>query len=124
MNNLNLLIAACAVGFIGDAMLQLGIKLGADWGLKGYFKQHGSLEALFIAGGMMVLFYAIYILLKLPLNYTGIAIYAVILDLLWRKFNIFPSLKGYYGYFNIFWSGVWEIIAMWLPLIVSNVKFI
>jgi hypothetical protein len=122
MDNLKLLIAACAVGFMGDAMLQLGIKFGADWGLKDYFNQHGSLEALFIAGGMMVLFYAIYILLKLPLNYIAIAVYAVILDLLWRKFNIFPSLKGYYDYFNIFWSGLWEIIAMWLPLIL--VKFI
>jgi hypothetical protein len=65
---------------------------------------------------MGVLFYGAYIALKLPLNYTSMAIYAIILDLLWRQFNIFPSLDGYYKRFGYIQSALWEVIAMWLPL--------
>ena len=118
--NGKLLVIAGLVGIIGDFMLQIGTNSGAKWGLNDYFKQHGSMEALFIAGGMMVLFYAIYLALKLPLNYPSIAVYAIVLDVLWRKLNIFPSLKGYYERYNYFWSGLWEIIAMCLPLFIYH----
>jgi hypothetical protein len=111
-----LIIVAALVHVIGDASLQIGTKMGADWGLEDYFKQHNPIEALFIAGFMGVLFYAIYIALKLPLNYISMAIYAIILDLLWRKLNIFPSLNGYYKRFGYIQSALWEVIAMLLPL--------
>ena len=114
-----LISIACFVGFIGDFLLQILAKK-YDWGLKDYFKQHGSIESLFIAGGMMSLFYIIYILLKLPLNYKYLAIYGIVLDFLFRKFMIFPSLKGYYSHLNYFWSAVWGAIPLMLPLLISN----
>ena len=67
-----LIIIACFTGFIGDFLLQTGIKNGlgetTGWGLRDYFKQHGETEAYFIAGGMMSLFYGIFILLKISLT--------------------------------------------------------
>ncbi len=123
---MDLVSTSFLVGFFGDAILQLSSPvLGGPtgWGLTPYFKQHGRVEALFIAGGMMVLFYIIYLyIFRLSPNYVHLAIYGVLLDLLFRWFRIFPSLDGYYGYLNYFWSGVWEAIAMVLPLFVY--KFI
>jgi len=115
---------AAVVGFIGDALLQIGIKkfkMGGPtgWGLKEYFKQHGSLESLFIPAAMLSLFYIFYIyVLKLPLTYTNIAIYGIIIDYIFRTFVIFPSLIGYYQYFNYFWSAVWFAIPMMIPLFI------
>lgn len=120
---MNIVSIACLVGFLGDMWLQfssrylhLGGKTG--WGLKGYFAQHGSVESTFIAGGMMSLFYALYELLPLPMNYTYLAIYGILLDLLFRKTMLFTSLKGYYEYFNYFWSAVWGAIPMVIPLFI------
>ena len=113
---------ACATGFIGDAVLQIASKkfnMGGPtgWGLKEYFKQHGSAQSLFTAAGMLSMFYVFYIyILKLPLTYTNIAIYGIIIDYIFRRFVIFPSLKGYYQYFNHFWSAVWIAIPMIIPL--------
>ena len=46
--------------------------------LKDYFHQHGRAESLFIAGGMMTLFYVIYfVILCLPLNLFYLAISAI-----------------------------------------------
>ena len=62
-----LLTISCFTGFGGDAMLQyLTQFMGGEsgWGLKEYFEQHGSMEALFIAGGMMTLFYILYTKLR------------------------------------------------------------
>ena len=57
---------ACFTGFIGDAMLQaltkfwnMGGKTG--WGLIEYFRLHGAAESMFIASGMMTLFYVLYL---------------------------------------------------------------
>ena len=76
-----LLTISCLTGFAGDAVLQylstftyLSGKTG--WGLKEYFRQHGKAESLFIAGGMMTLFYVIYfVILSLPLIWYYLAIY-------------------------------------------------
>lgn len=113
---------SCLVGFFGDASLQLLSKYKKDnfWGLKPYFKQHGSSESLFIAGGMLALFYIIFIyifvnLFKIPLTWYTITIYAIILDLLFRKFSIFKSLNPYYDSLNYFWSAFWAIIPMLIP---------
>jgi len=121
----NIIAIACIVGFIGDFLLQMGSKLGlggtTGWGLKEYFSQHGGIESLFIAGGMMTIFYVIYIyLLKFKVNYINLAIYGIVLDFIFRKLNVFPSLKGYYNYFNYFWSAVWGAIPLMLPYLIFN----
>ena len=105
-----LLAISCLTGFAGDAVLQylstftyLSGKTG--WGLKEYFRQHGKAESLFIAGGMMTLFYVIYfVILCLPLNLFYLAISGVIIDWIFRVTMLFPSLKGYYNHLNYFWS--------------------
>ena len=109
-------------GFFGDFILQLLTKytnLGGKtgWGLIPYFSQHGSIEALFTAAGMMGIFYVIYLyVLRLPLNYIYLAIFGVLLDFIFRKMELFPSLDGYYRHLNYFWSVVWGAIPMIMPL--------
>jgi hypothetical protein len=115
-----LLTITMFVGILGDMGLQLLVSIGyggsSGWGLKEYFKQHGSVESMTIAGGMMTLFYMIYIvILNLPVKWYYIAIYGVILDLIFRITMVFPSLKGYYENLNYFWSAVWGAIPMLLP---------
>ena len=111
---LQLIVISCLVGFTGDTLLQIGSKLGGptSWGLK----------SIFIAGGMMTIFYIIYLyFLQLPINYVYLAIYGIILDFIFRITMIFPSLSEYYNYFNYFWSAVWGAIPLVLPLFIYNV---
>lgn len=116
---------SCIVGFTGDALLQILTKFmggNSGWGLKPYFKQHGSIESLFIAGGMLAIFYIIFIyifvdIFCVPLTWYSICIYAITLDLLFRISMIFPSLKGYYNHLNYFWSAIWAIIPMIIPFL-------
>ena len=121
---MNLIGAACLTGFTGDFLLQTGVKMGlggpTGWGLKDYFALHGSAESLFIAGGMMSLFYALFLLSGLPVNYRNLALYGIFLDLIFRIFMIFPSLKEYYTFFNYFWSAVWGAIPLCLPLLIAK----
>jgi hypothetical protein len=121
-----LVALAFLTGFFGDILLQTGAKMGlggaTGWGLNEYFAQHGAAEATCIAGGMMALFY----ILILPLikkndhllNLFYLAIYGIILDFIFRKMMIFSSLKGYYIYFNYFWSAVWGAIPLILPYLI------
>ena len=124
---MNLIAIACLTGFIGDFLLQTGVNMGlggpTGWGLKEYFKQHGSGEAMFTAAGMMALFYTLFLMSGIKVNFRNLAIYGVLLDLIFRKLMIFGSLKGYYEYFNYFWSAVWGIIPLCLPLAI-NILFI
>jgi hypothetical protein len=119
---MDLVSTSFLVGFFGDLILQISSpRLGGPtgWGLTPYFKQHGKAESLFIAGGMMALFYILYLyVFRLKLNYLYLAIYGIVLDLLFRWFRIFPSLDGYYGYLNYFWSFFWEAFSMVLPLFI------
>ena len=114
-----LLTISCLTGFIGDASLQfLSRYMGGEtgWGLKEYFKLHGPVESLFIAGGMMTLFYIIYfVFLELPLNWYYLAIYGIILDWIFRETMLFPSLEGYYKALNYFWSAFWGAVPMMMP---------
>ena len=122
VNRERLLVLACLVGFMGDAGLQFLVgNAGLDRGLKGYFTQHGSAESMFTAAGMITLFYVIYMGLNLPLNLVGLAIYGVILDFIFRKTRLFPSLDGYYKSFNYFSSAIWGAIPMMLPLAIELV---
>jgi hypothetical protein len=120
---LDIISVSCLTGFFGDAALQIATKyLGFNWGLKQYFIYHGSGEALCIASGMMTLFYIFYIyVLRLPLNYTYLAIYGIILDFIFRKTMVFNSLQGYYKALNYFWSAFWGAIPMILPLFIYNI---
>ena len=125
-SKLNLISISYIVGFIGDILLQILIKtfnMGGTtgWGLKSYFKQHGTNESPFIAGGMMSLFYIIYYyLINIPFNYVYLSIYGIIIDYIFRKMMLFPSLKGYYNNLNYFWSGFWGAIPMIIPLFIYN----
>ena len=121
INNINIESCAFIVGFFGDIFLQLYCKNSDRCGLNSYFTQHGSAEAPFIAGGMGVLFFIIYNLFGLPLKWQYIAIYGVLLDIIFRKFMIFPSLKDYYISNTFFWTCLYEAIAMVLPLILYSV---
>ena len=70
----------------------------------------------------MSLFYVIYIyLIPLPVTYLYMSIYAVFLDLFFRKTMCFPSLKGYYTFFNYGGSALWAIIPALLPLIIYDI---
>jgi hypothetical protein len=115
---------ATLVGFFGDAILQFMVRMGmggsTGWGLKPYFKQHGSTEALFTAAGMMALFFVLYVATGLPLKLQYLAVYGILLDLLFREANLFPSLKGYYQSLNYFWSAVWGAIPMMIPLLIMK----
>ena len=109
---------AFLVGFFGDIFLQLLCQTPYfDYGLKEYFKIHGAIEAPFIAGGMMVLFSIIYGFTGLPLKWEYLAIYGVILDIIFRVFMVFPSLKGYYSALTPFWTCLWEAVSMVLVYI-------
>jgi len=123
--SLALVSIACLTGFIGDALLQIGSKnlhLGGTtgWGLKSYFAQHGAAESTFIAGGMMSIFY-VFVMNTMHVTYLNLAICGIILDLIFRKTMLFASLKGYYQYFNYFWSAVWGIIPMIMPLLIYDI---
>jgi hypothetical protein len=114
---------SCLTGFAGDASLQFLSKFmggPTGWGLKAYFKQHGSPEALFIAGGMMAFFYVIYFsIFNFPAVWYWLALYGIVLDLLFRKLRIFPSLDGYYKALSYFDSAVWGAIPLMMPLWIS-----
>ena len=122
-----LISIAFFVGFFGDLLLQIltkHFKMGGPtgWGLNEYFLQHGEVESLFIAGGMMALFFIIYLkVFRLPVNYLYLAIYGVILDVLFREFKIFPSLKGYYSQLNYFESTASEALSIMLPFFIYSV---
>jgi len=114
-----LLSIAFLTGFFGDMFLQLLVhnKIG-NWGLKDYFSQHGRIESMFIAGGMIMCFYMIYEWTGLPLSWPYLAIYGVLLDLVFRLGNIFPSLEGYYKALNYLESAIWGAIPMIIPLLI------
>jgi hypothetical protein len=95
-----LILIATLVGFFGDLGTQIAIKLGVGGekglGLKEYFAQHGKVESLFIAAGIMAVFYSVYALTNLPFTILYMIIYSIILDLLFRYLRIFPSLDKFY----------------------------
>lgn len=121
--NCKLLLIAFMTGFFGDFILQRLVKNGyGNWGLSPYFKQHGENESLFIAAAMMYLFYALYFyVFQLPFKIEYLAVYGIILDYIFRKTMLFPSLKGYYNNLNYFWSAFWGAIPMILPLIIFKI---
>lgn len=111
----NFVQTAVFVGVAGDATLQTIVNNSDDankFGLKTYFEQHGSLESLFIAGGMMGLFSALYKYIDPEFNTKGLIAYGAILDIIFRFFRetIMPSLDDYYKHFNAIQTIVFAII--------------
>lgn len=119
-----LIVAAALTGCLGDALLQwLSPVLHKDeaWGLRSYFEQHGKAESLCIATGMMALFYMVYFLiLNGSAQWVYLAVYGVVLDYLFRKTMVFPSLKDYYHQLSYAESALWGAIPMVLPLVVAK----
>ncbi len=118
-----LITIACVSGFFSDAVLQVFTKFiegpSGGLGLKPYFKQHGSLESMFISAGMTAIFYIIYIyLFKLPILWYYIALYGILIDFLFRKLSLYKGLYGYYKSVNYFWSGFFASLSMVLPLLI------
>jgi hypothetical protein len=117
-----LLIASCVIGFIGDASLQfltkqVGLGGATGWGLNPYFRLHGTNESLFIAGGMMTIFYIIFLfVLRLPPTWYYLSIYGVVLDLIFRVTMLFPTLEDYYRALNYTESAFWGAVPMLMPL--------
>lgn len=117
----DLIALAVLVGFFGDLGLQVmtkqwGMGGPTGWGLLPYFEQHGTYEALFVAAGMMGLFYVMYqYLFGLPYTALGLSIFGIVLDLIFRYTRLFPSLDGYYRSLNHFWSAFWAVVPMLLP---------
>lgn len=117
--NYELIFTAFIVGVLGDSILQ---SAGDIAGLKPYFKQHGIFESLLIAGGIMFISTWLFLILKLPLNYVTLFIYGGVLDIIWRKFNLMPSLtKTYYNALNPVYSFIWGGIPMILVLLSYNI---
>ena len=130
MNTINTDLVAISVlsGFVGDILLQTGgphFGGPSGWGLKPYFQQHGPVEATVIAAGLMGLLYILYVyILKIPLTYTGLALFGIGMDFIFREMRIFPSLDGYHDYMSRFMSAtIGGAIPMMIPfLIYRNIR--
>ena len=107
---------AFLVGVGGDLALQfISSKRGNIAGLKSYFEQHGKMESLFIAGGLMFGASYFYELSGFQQSNLNLFMYGGALDVAFRYTRAFPSLDGYYGSLNpiqsVFWGGLPFIIA-------------
>jgi hypothetical protein len=126
INKMNIVSIATIVGFFGDMGLQilLAQNLGgpSGWGLKPYFERHGQVESLFTAAGLMGIVYIVYIyMLRLPLNPVYLVLYGIVLDVIFRIFNIFPSLSEYHEHQNYFNSIFWgTTIPLLIPYYLSK----
>lgn len=117
-----LISIACLTGFFSDGLLQIFTASSNVLGLKSYFHEQGRLQSLFIAAGMTGIFYIVYLyLLKLPVVWTYLAMYGVIIDLVFRHFALFQGLRNYYQATNYVYSGFFAAVAMVLPLFVAQV---
>lgn len=113
----HLITNSLLVGFFGDLALQSLITPQKDYGLSGYFQQHGKLESAFIAAGMMASLNWVYVKLVVPDPITFIA-YGGVLDILFRRYHtaIMPSLSGYYSAMSPAMSVIWGMIPQAIVL--------
>jgi hypothetical protein len=120
---LDIVSIACLTGVFGDIFLQIRVKyLGGDGGLKKYFAQHGRAEAICIATGMMAILQMFYLyVLCLPLNYVYLAIYGVVVDIVFRTTMVFSSLDEYYKVLDYpFTTTVGGALPAILPFFIYN----
>jgi hypothetical protein len=112
---------ACLSGFLTDGLLQIFTKFSNVLGLKAYFHDQGSLQSLFIAAGMSGIFYIVYLyLLKLPVVWPYLALYGILIDLVFRRSALFPGLHNYYQKVNYVSSGFFAATSMVLPLFIAK----
>lgn len=103
-----LITIAFMVGLVGDMLLQIYTNnFGDGMGLKNYFEQHGKVESLLIGAAIVCFAYILYmVVLQLPLSYTNLFIYGILVDFVFRFTRFFPSLNEYYDKLNIFQTAV------------------
>ena len=115
---MNIVTKSFFIGFIGDLILQLIVKLKGNFGgLKNYFELHGTFESAMIGAGIMFILTYIYTKLKLPLKFIPLFIFGGIADIIWRQFNLMKSLENtYYKRLNplqtFFWGGFSNILLL------------
>lgn len=109
------------IGIIGDAILQSCFQENDDYGLKSYFKQHGSIESLFIAGGMLGGLSLIPSFFNFEQNPDKLFIFGCFLDAIFRKTRIMPSLNSYYNHlsipFTLAWGGIPFLMVYFVKLL-------
>lgn len=114
---------AFGIGVAGDAALQLlsQTPFGEDWGLTQYFKIHGPVGAMFIAGSMMYMFTWFISAVSGPTpDYFIVFMYGVLLDVLFRVTRIMPTLDGYYTALSPLTTMIWGGIPAVLPFMVLD----
>jgi len=108
------------IGAGGDATLQAinrYTKKGEEWGLDTYFAQHGPIESIFIAGGMVVGFEVLYTAIFGQKNVVKLFALGAMIDIIFRNTMPMKTLEDYYKknspIMTIFWAG---FPATWLAL--------
>ena len=115
---MNLLTKSFFIGFFGDLILQLIVKLRGNFGgLRDYFKLHGVFESMMIGAGIMFILTFIYTQLKLPMKFIPLFIFGGVADIIWRQFNLMPTLKNTYykrlnPYQTFFWGGFSNVLLL------------
>lgn len=124
-NKNKLIVIAALVGFVGDILLQL---LDLDL-FKTYFAQHGPLESMLIASGLVSMLYFIYLyslssLFALPAVGTTFgtfyfSLYILCFDIFLRHSHVFKSLDYFYDQLNYFQSGIpGAVLPALIPMVV------
>lgn len=121
MDTCTIIFQSFLIGVAGDTILQLLAytmpdnqrPFGNIKDLEPYFKQHGIFESVLIAGGIMLLSTWTFFALQLPYTYPVLFIYGGVLDIIWRQFNLMPSLTTtYYKSMTPLYSVIWGGIPM------------
>lgn len=104
---------AFLVGVAGDFATQV---LPHGDGLMQYFTQHGRIESLLIAGGVMAGVFSLFLLTGLKLTILSAVILGVVMDLTGR-FGAIPSLREFYSttgiLMTIIVTGVIPCVLVW-----------
>lgn len=98
-------------GVIGDAALQVisaKTSKGDEWGLKTHFQEHGWLSSLFIAGGMTTgTYWLAQIVARGKPSMVILGATGALLDVMFRRYMLMPSLRGYYSKLSPGMSAFW-----------------
>ena len=115
---MSILIKSFFIGFFGDLILQIIVKIRGNYGgLNDYFQIHGPLESMMIGAGIMFILTYIYQLLKLPFKPIPLFLFGAIADVIWRQLNLMPTLKNtYYKILtpieSAFWGGFANLLLI------------
>ena len=102
---MNQLLKSFWIGVVGDIILQIMNHLGFDLKLDKYFKTHGILESILIAGGTMLIALQGFLMLGLKKTLPNLFIYGAIIDFVfWKNLNIMPSVKYFYDSLSPVWT--------------------